>query len=445
MYILLVGLNHKTAPLGVREKFSFTTKQKSLLYTSFRTFSTLEELLIVSTCNRTELYAIARNQGSGEKDLYEILSRQAGEKRDDIRPFLYAKACEETVLHLYQVAAGLDSMILGETQILGQLKQAYAEAKAQGACGPILNQLLQKAFAVGKKVRTQTAIDQHSVSISSIAVEQAKRQNADFSGKKILVVGAGEAGQLAARYLKNEGVQAIFISNRSTLSAQKLAQDLNGVAVRFDALAQYLSEVDIVISCTGANHLVIHGQACQNALHARQGKPIFLIDIAVPRDIDPAFAQIPGVALWDMDRLQEVVRAEEQQRLKAAEEGQKIVWQEVAAFRDWSASLHVVPVVAALKTRGEAIRKQALERALNRCGREHLTEREVKIFTEMGQSIVNQLLRAPVENLKQFAAAGEGEVYAAAAKKLFGLSTRKEDSVDESDEALTLAHRNAWK
>lgn len=421
MYILVVGLNHKTAPVAVREKFAFSPSGKETFYASFREEAAMESAAVLSTCNRTELYAVARDKEKGKQELYALLERHTGQKMENIRPFLYEKECEEAVLHLYRVSAGLDSQILGETQILGQLKQAYTEARAHQASGRVMNQLMQKAFAVGKKVRTATAIDQHPVSVSYVAVEQAKKQLGSLANKQVLVVGAGEAGQLIARYLKEEGVQAIFISNRSAETAEKLAQDLNGTAVRFDALTQYLAAVDLVISCTGASHFVIHGEECRNALINRQGKPLLFIDIAVPRDVDPAFSEIPGVSLFDMDTLETEIFSQQAQRKEAAQQGEAIIQEEIDAFRSWSASLHLAPVIAALKKKGEAIRTQEVQRAINRLGESSVGEREKRILSEMAQAIVNQLLRQPVETLKAMAEAGHGEEYAAGAKRLFGL------------------------
>jgi len=442
MYILVVGLNHKTAPVAVRETFSFSENQKKALYRSFRETCALENLMILSTCNRTELYAVTRDLPKGEAELYACFLRQGGHRKEDVQPFLYCKACDEAVLHLYRVASGLDSMIVGETQILGQLKGAYAEAKAQGASGRVMNQLMQKAFAVGKKVRSITKIDQHPVSVSYVAVEQARRQSGGLAGKKVLVVGAGEAGQLAARYLKEDGVQAIFVSNRSETVAQRLAQELEGVAVRFDALPQYLAQVDIIISCTGANHWVIHGPACREALVSRGGRPLWIVDIAVPRDVDPVLREIEGVTLWDMDGLQKVILESEKERQAAARMAETLVQEEMQAFRAWSAALHVTPVIAALKAGGQEVLDRELTRALNRLGRENLTEREQRVMTEMGQAIVNQLLRAPVEGLKRLAEEGQGETYAAALRRLWNLTWTEEGQEDGTGESAAVSHRD---
>ena len=334
MDIFLVGLNHKTAPLSVREKFSFTEKRREALYRSFREKTGLESVVVLSTCNRTELYGASYNGENAIDDLVCLLTEQARECADEVRPYLYLKSEDEALSHLFSVSSGLDSMLLGETQILGQLKDAYLEAGKAGAVDGITHMMMQSALSCGKKVRSRTRIDQHPISVSYMAVERAKNICGGLEGKKALVVGAGSAGKLAAGYLKEEGVSAVVVSNRSPHIAKMLAENVGGEAVSFDELAGALKEVDVVISCTGASHLVIHGQECEDALRSRNGRPVTMIDIAVPRDIDPALGDIAGVTLFDMDAMQRAVDGSLKAREQAADEGAMIVDEEVDTFRN---------------------------------------------------------------------------------------------------------------
>ena len=421
MYIILVGLNHKSAPLSIREKVAVSERQKETLYTTFRTYTDLKSLVILSTCNRTEMYAVTRNVEEGMSQLREIFLAQAACERDEIIPHLYEMVCYDAVAHLFRVSCGLDSMVLGETQILGQLKTAYQKATEYGAGEMVMHQLMQRTFSAAKKVHTVTAINDNPTSVSYIAVERAKKHCGGLNGKKVLVIGAGKAGQLTARYLKEEGVQAVFVSNRSASVAKELACELGGEAILFDRMPALLKAVDVVISCTGANHTVIHGKECMDALRARKGAPIVMIDIAVPRDIDPACGDVKGVALWDMDSLESTAADYALERRACAEKAEAILDEEIAAFRQWTDNLHITPVIAALKKRGEEVRAREVQRAINRMADEGFTSRQERVISEMARAIVNQMLRHPVENLKQFHAQGEGETYATHIRNIFSL------------------------
>ena len=425
MYIVLVGLNHKTAPLSVREKISVTGRQKETVYQTFRTDTSLKSLMVLSTCNRTEACAVTTDPETGAGELREIFFSLASCDREEIMPYLYEMNCYAAVSHLFHVASGLDSMVLGETQILGQLKSAYQEAVDCGAVDSVMHQLMQKTFSAAKKVHTLTAINDNPSSVSYIAVERAKKHCGTLQGKQVLVTGAGKAGQLTARYLKGEGVKAVFVSNRSAEVAQTLAKELGGKAVPFEDMPSYLTEVDVVISCTGACHAVIHGDRCLQALKARNGKPVIMIDIAVPRDIDPALGAVPGVALCDMDDIQKTAAAHAQDRQLCAQKAEDILTGEIEAFRAWSDALHITPVIAALKQHGEEVRKRELKRALNRMSQECLTSQQERVISEMARAIVNQMLRQPVENLRMYHANGEGEAYATHVRNIFSLDVKE--------------------
>ncbi|MGI5920833.1 MAG: glutamyl-tRNA reductase [Syntrophomonadaceae bacterium] len=432
MYVLLTGLNHRSAPVEIREKFAFTESDLERVYTNLNNRPEIEGVVLLTTCNRTEIYVTARNQEDGLKVLKTFMEEYSG--IDNISEYTYQPSCYNAISHLFRVAAGLDSMILGETQILGQVKEAYQKAMDYKASDGVLNALFQKALYVGKKVRTDTAIDQHPVSVSYAAVELASSVLGGLADKTVLVVGAGEMSELTTRYLMDHGVKSVIVSNRSYEKAVYMANCLNGRAVRFDALAYELAEADIVISCTAANHYVLKKENCAQVLQSRQGKKIIMIDIAVPRDIDPALRDITGVHIYDIDDLKNVVDANYKERYKASLEAEKIIAEEMVKFNEWLATLYVIPVVTALKATGERIKQNELKRAFNRLGK--VSQREQEVISSMANSIVNQLLHYPVINLKNVAATNEGHLYAEVVKKLFDLQVEsKEQEYYEKCEA----------
>ena len=422
MYILLVGLNHKTAPLAIRERCAVSKSRAEEMYRTFREGTALDSLVILSTCNRTEMIAVSPRREEGMESLRNIFLEHASGNREDILPYLYEKDCYEAVSHLFYVASGLDSMVLGETQILGQLKDSYAQAKEAGAAGRVMHQLMQKTFAAAKKVHTLTAINDNPTSVSYVAVECAKKLCGTLKDKCVLVVGAGKTGQLTARYLKEEGVHAIFVSNRSAEVAGELAKELKGEAVGFDRVNEMMGKVDVVISCTGACHTVIGGEESLRILKERNGRPVCIIDIAVPRDVDPACGEVEGVELWDMDRLQAAIACCNEKRAAAAEDGAAILEEEIEAFEQWTATLHLTPVIAALKAMGEEVRTREYQRAMNRLSEHGLNNQQMRVIAEMGQAIVNQMLRDPVENLQTYAKRGEADDYAMQVQRVFSLN-----------------------
>lgn len=423
MYVLLTGINHKTAPVEIREKFAFAAEELQQAYDELRD-DDVEGLVILNTCNRTELYATARDIEAGQKHLKSFLLDHSGLSAEELEQYIYQPNCYSAIDHLFRVSSGLDSMILGETQVLGQVKDAYQKAQDCNASDGVLNSLFQKALYVGKKVRTETAIDQHPVSVSYAAVELAKATLESLEDKNVLVVGAGETAELTARYLLLNGVRSIIVSNRSFEKALEMASAMNGRAIRFDRLPEELYNADIVISCTSANHYVIRQDNCREALLSRQGENIIMIDIAVPRDIEPSLREIEGVHLYDIDDLHEVINSSFIARQKAAIKANEIISEELIDFNQWLASLYVVPVISALKNHGETIKQNELRKAFNRLGK--ISEREQEVITAMAHAIVNQLLHYPVVNLKEMALSNQGHLYAEVVKKLFGLQLANE-------------------
>ena len=430
MYVLLTGINHKTAPIEIREKFAFAAAELEHAYDKLKS-EEVDGLVILNTCNRTELYATARDIEAGQKHLKSFLLSYSGLSPEEIEKYIYQPNCYAAIDHLFRVSSGLDSMILGETQVLGQVKEAYQKAQELKASDGVLNSLFQKALYVGKKVRTETAIDQHPVSVSYAAVELAKKTLGSLENKSVLVVGAGEIGELTTKYLLLNGVHSVLVSNRSYEKAVEMAALFNGRAVRFDLLTEELRNADIVISCTAASHYVIREDNCREVLLSREGRRIILIDIAVPRDVEPALGDIEGVFLYDIDDLQGVIDSNFSARKKAAATANDIIADQLVEFNEWLASLYVVPVISALKNHGETIKQNELKKAFNKLGK--VSEREKEIINALANSVVNQLLHFPVVNLKEMAVSNQGHLYAEVVKKLFGLQLADEEQEEYAE------------
>ncbi|RJX22748.1 MAG: glutamyl-tRNA reductase [Ammonifex sp.] len=423
MFSIVIGLNHRTAPVSVRERFSFSEGQSRDLIEELMAKPGVASAVIVSTCNRTEFYMFFTKE-IARTAVIEVLSRRAGMEFNELRRYLYVHTENNCVRHLFQVVAGLDSMILGETQILGQVKDAYQLSKQNDATGSFFNALFQHALAVGKRVRTETGIDRNAVSVSYAAVELAKQALGSIEGRTVLVVGAGKMSDLTVKHLVASGVAGVIVSNRSFVRAQELAARFGGRAVRFDQLYQWIEQSDIVISCTAATHCVIHARQMTEVMERRGGAKIFMIDIAVPRDIEPEVGALPGVVLSDIDSLQNVVDSNLLERREAAVRAEKIIEEEVEGFLRRQAVLAVVPTIVALKKRADEIKHKESRRAMNRLG--DLSERERKIIMSLANSIVNQLLHEPVRRLKELSLTSQGQLYAEAIQELFGLEVPAE-------------------
>lgn len=419
MFLVTVGLNHKTAPVEIREKLAFTENQLPEALQKLKDYAAIDGCVLLSTCNRTEIYAACTDLTQGLKSIKSFLMECLHEEECEIDNFLYIHTLYDCVHHLFRVASGLDSMILGETQILGQVRQAYQIASAAESTNKIINTLFHKAIAVGKRVRTETEIDKNAVSISYAAVELARQQFCSLAGKAILVIGAGKMSELTAKHLVASGVNSVLVSNRSFDKAVELAEKFGGRAVRFNQLQECLVAADIVISATAARHAIITTETMNIVMQKRQERPIFLIDIAVPRDIDPEVATLKGVTLFDIDDLQNVVDRNLQVRKKEAVKAQKIVDEEIREFFSWLNTQFVVPTIVALKQLGEEIKQRELEKAFNKLG--EISERERNIIQALAHSIVNSLLHRPIVNLKNYAQTSHGHLYTEILQNLFDL------------------------
>ncbi len=419
MYVLLAGLNHKTAPVDIRERFAFCGANLNNAYEFFKNNVDIEGTVILTTCNRTEIYATTRDIERGMVVLKDFMSQYSRMGSQQLEQYLYQPNCYDAIYHLFRVAAGLDSMIVGESQILGQVKDAYQQAVQAGASDGVLNTLFQKAIYVGKKVRTETQINKQPLSVPYAAVELARKSLGSLQGKTVMVVGAGEMSELTTRCLMENGVQSVIVSNRSYDKAEVMARNFNGRAVRFDLLATEMNQADIIISCTAASHYVIRPDNCKEVLESRQGRKIIMIDIAVPRDINPSLEEIDGVFIYDIDDLQGVVDANHLVKQKAIRHAQSIITTEIDDFNEWLASLYVVPVITALKALGEEIKQHELNKAYNRLGK--VSPHQEKVISSMANSIINQLIHLPIISLKEMANSNQGHLYAEVVKKLFCL------------------------
>ena len=426
MHLIAAGLNHKTAPIGIRETCAFSKARQREIYRTLQASPELYGAVLVLTCNRTEVYASAQDASRGFAVLEHVLETHCGMEPDIFRQYIYRHTGQQTAAHLFSVAAGLDSMILGEQQILGQIKDAYSAAAEADAADGLLHMLFQSALHAGKRVRTQTGIGRYPVSVSSAAVELCREIFGSLEDRQVLVVGAGDTAQLAVRHLMANGVSSVIVSNRCYEHACELAGTAGGRALHLDAIPGELAHADIVIACTGAPHAVIHGQACSQSLKSRGGREIALIDIAMPRDIDPSFADIPGVFLYDIDDLQNVIDKTYRQRLQAAHQARGIIEQESRQFMKKISALPVVPVIFALKQQAEQIKQQELQQALAKLG--HLSEHDRQAVTGLAQAIVGRLLHEAVACLKEQAAGPDGHEYARLIKELFNLCLDNEDA-----------------
>ncbi|MDR3176966.1 MAG: glutamyl-tRNA reductase [Desulfovibrio sp.] len=422
--LLIVGLNHKTAPVEVRERFALN--EGDLSGNTLLAGEDVSECLILSTCNRVEILAVGRPETAPER-LLEAWAGVRAETPDRLRPYTYTHKGREAVRHVFSVAASLDSLVPGEPQILGQLKDAYKKALEGGTTGQILNHLLHKAFFAAKRVRSETGIASSAVSVSYAAVELAKRIFEDMGKTRALLVGAGEMAELAATHLVNAGIASLKITNRTQERAAHLAGRFRAEAVPFEDLARHLAEVDIIISSTGSPEPIIRETDLRGLMQKRKNKPMFFIDIAVPRDVEPAVNAIDNVYLYDIDDLREVVEENLLHRRSEAVRGQEIVDGETLAFCSWMRSLVLQPTIVDLVRRGEKIAGRELEKTLKRLG--PLPDGACDALKVMLSSVVKKLNHEPITYLKK-ACADHPEAklrHIGTVRRIFNLDNEKQD------------------
>jgi glutamyl-tRNA reductase len=424
--IVLVGLNHKTACLELREQLTGSLSRNGSALLETKKLPFVGECLFLNTCNRVEVLFTTDSLEQGGRELIGFWAGGVLKSPAELKGHLYIYRSDDAVRHLFRVAASLDSMVVGEPQILGQLKEAYREAVRLHTTGVILNRLLHKTFSVAKRIRTETGIASHAVSISFAAVELAKKIFQDLTGKKVLVIGAGEMAELAVEHLLNNKVQKIIVANRTLERALDLAKRWQGSAISLEEVPTALTEADIVISSTGAQELIIDQGRVKGIMKQRRQRPLFFIDIAVPRDVDPKINELDNVYLYDIDDLQGVVAQNVAERKNEALQAERIVQEEAIKFRSWLNGLEVVPTIVSLRRKMEEI----IQRELKKTGAvlQELTEGQQKSVEWMTQSILNKVLHDPITFLKEPQHQGRKDERIDLVQKIFNLG--KEEGED---------------
>ena len=420
MSLILLGLNHRTAPVEVREKFHIPDTELGRADLLLCRQPGIEEGMILSTCNRVEFFAHTEENAEGQQPIREFLADYYQRKYDSIQDYFYSFEQTESIRHIFRVASSLDSMVLGEPQILGQFKQAFTTAQEAGAVNGLLQDVMSHALAAARKVRRETSIGASAVSVSSAAVELAKKIFGDLKDRTIFVIGAGKMSELAAKHLLDSGASAILVSNRTYERAEELARAFGGTAIRFDELNEALPRADIIISSTGSPHFIIQKAQVERILAARRNRPVFLVDIAVPRDIDPAVDELENAFLYDIDDLEHVVEANRNQREQEAQRAEKIIQHEVEQTIRRLASREVAPTIVALGDHLNQIREQELKRMHGRLN--SLTKEQWAGVDALTQGIVNKILHGPITELKGAAGKTERSAVVNVVRKIFGIS-----------------------
>jgi glutamyl-tRNA reductase len=419
MKIVLIGLNHKHASVELREKMAFPVGALNEPLKKMIDFPGISEGFILSTCNRVEVLAAGGEVEEIERGIKSFISEFHQIPFDEFEDHLYMHSANSAVHHLFRVSSSLDSMVVGEPQILGQLKDAYREATESNSCGTILNKLINHAFRVAKRVRTETEIGSSAVSVSYAAVELAKRIYENLHEKTVMLIGAGEMAELAAQHFVNQRVKKLLITNRTFERAETLAKAYEGTPIRFDAFQRSMTDSDIVLCSTGSPEPILDTEDIRRTMKIRKNRPMFLIDIAVPRDVDPKVNGLPNVYLYDVDDLQGVVEDNLAQRKNEASKAELMVEEEVESFQRWMQSLEVAPTIKQLRNTMDEIRKAELEKALSVL--KDLSKKEQKTLEAMSSAIVNKILHYPITLLKEETTVNGERPYAKVVRKLFRL------------------------
>ena len=402
MILSIIGVNHRTAPISLREKVAIGRDELPDVTRALAATPGVTECMIVSTCNRVELVTVIEDP---KTDLSTFLTRHFGLKDEVLLPHVFEYRDREAVSHLFRMAASLDSMVVGEPQILGQVKEAFAVAHAAGTVSSQLEHLLQSAFAAAKKARTETGIGSNSVSIASVAVEMARKIFGSLQGRTVFLVGAGKMSELAARHLVQQGAGAILVSNRTEARARALAGQFNGRVIRFEQLYEAASEADIVISSTGAPLPIFRKEHGQAFLHKRRNRPMFFIDIAVPRDVEPEMNKLDGIFVYDIDDLSQVADSHKEERSRQAVDAESMIAAEVERFHQRQRTVSAAPAIVALQKKAEEMRVAEIQRIQSRLGA--LSEEQLAAVEALTRGLVNKFLHPPMQALKQAAREGD--------------------------------------
>ncbi|MEI2462699.1 glutamyl-tRNA reductase [Niallia taxi] len=419
MHIVVVGLNYKTAPVEIRERLTFDSSALGEAMSQLQKKKSILENIIISTCNRTEIYAVVDQLHTGRYYIKEFLSEWFKIDQAEFSPYIFIYEQDGAMNHLFQVACGLNSMVVGETQILGQVRASFLEAQAIESSGTVFNQLFKQAVTLAKKAHTETDIGANAVSVSYAAVELAKKIFGTLDNKNVLILGAGKMGELAIQNLYSNGAKNVTVINRTFEKAQSLADRFEGQAKSLSELQCALIDADILISSTGASSFVITKSMMNTVEKIRKGKPLFMVDIAVPRDLDPALAELDSVFLYDIDDLEGIVEANLQERQREAAKIMLMIEQEIVEFNEWLHLLGIVPVISALRDKALAIQGEtmkSIERKLP-----HLSDRDKKVLNKHTKSIINQMLKDPILHAKELASSDNREQSMELFVKIFNL------------------------
>jgi len=422
VYFFLLGVSHRTAPVDLRERLDFSSRDLGAAVEAVATRPSLTESVVLSTCNRSEIYVASTDPARARDELIAFLSEYHHVPAHAFQPHLFALENSAAVAHLFRVAAGLDSLVIGEPQILGQVKDAFQSAASKRCVGPVLSNAFRWSFGVGKRVRTETALGEGAVSVSFAAVALARKIFGRLDGRRVLVVGAGEISSLTAQHLRSHGVGEIVITSRTHAHAETLAAEVGGIAVPWDGMAKALGSADIVITATGSQRPIITRTQLES-VHTRRGNPLFIIDVAVPRDVDASVGDIEQVFLYNIDDLQMIVQENLSRRAAEIERAESIVNEEVARFMAWQRSRSAVPTVVALRQRFESIRRSEFQRLEGKL--QGLTPEARSRVDEVTRLIVEKLLLEPTEQLKALPDEETQAAYTEAVNRLFRLQDQE--------------------
>jgi glutamyl-tRNA reductase len=423
--IVVIGLNHDTAPVEVRERLAFSGEDNPTVLKALPEAAQADEMVLFSTCNRVEFLLATSDVPRTVEGVKDFLSDFKSTPRHVFEEALYVYDGDEAVRHIFRVASSLDSMVVGEPQILGQIKEAYMQASKSGTCGVVLNRLMHRSFSVAKRVRTETGIGDHAVSISYAAVELGRKIFGELEGKAVLLIGAGEMAELAVEHLVTNHARPIFVANRTFERGLEIAERFRGTAIRFDEVREYLKHVDIVISSTGAPSYILVRDDFKGVMRARKNRPLFFIDIAVPRDIDPEINRITNVYVYDIDDLQGAIQENIDQRRQEALRGERIVDASVVQFHRWFQGLEVVPTIVAIRDKIEEIRQRELKKTFSSLT--SASEEDRAAIDRLTAALVNKIMHHPTLFLKQSGHKDKKSLYVDITRKLFGLDEEDDD------------------
>jgi len=441
MHIIVVGLNYRTAPVEVRERFAIADEELPEALRQLKDTKSVLEGTIVATCNRTEIYVVLDRLHMCGHFIRGFMEQWFGISRQEFTQHLYIYEDEQAIDHLFRVTCGLDSMVLGETQILGQVKRSFQLAQENKATGTWFNMLFKQAVTLGKRAHAETMIGESAVSVSYAAVELGKRIFGAFHNKVIMILGAGKMSELTVKHLYANGAAEVIVANRTLGRAQELANKFNGTPCTMDEAVQRLHEVDILISSTGAQGYVLDPGIIRESMKQRKSRPLFMIDIAVPRDLDPAIGEISNVFLYDIDDLEGIVESNMAMRRAEAIKIERMIREEMEVFQQWLKTLGVRPVIRALQERGARIHEETLESLFNKLP--ELDERQRKVISRLTKSIVNQMNHEPINRVKEMAAEKNGAETVELFTRLFALEEQTQSLTESTSVSKPASERTS--